>query len=86
RVCRSSEKSASAFSKTRCGCTGQPGPNSPAQLDSFRSNYELPRPPRGPEIRAAVIHMAVSMFETAEPGWARCREIQLCCKPTSVGT
>lgn len=41
-----------------------------AQLDSFRSHYELQRPPRGPEIRAAVIHMAVSMFETAEPCWA----------------
>jgi hypothetical protein len=42
----------------------------PAQLDSFRSHYELQRPPRGPEIRAAVIHMAVSMFETVEPCWA----------------
>lgn len=42
----------------------------PAQLDSFRSHYELQRRPRGPEIRAAVIHMAVSMFETAEPCWA----------------
>jgi hypothetical protein len=42
----------------------------PAQFDSFRSHYELQRPPRGPEIRAAVIHMAVSMFETAEPCWA----------------
>jgi hypothetical protein len=42
----------------------------PAQLDSFRSHYELQRSPRGPEIRAAVIHMAVSMFETAEPCWA----------------
>jgi hypothetical protein len=31
----------------------------PAQLDSFRSHYELQRLPRGPEIRAAVIHMAV---------------------------
>ena len=42
----------------------------PAQVDSFRSHYELQRPPRGPEVRAAVIHMAVSMFETAEPSWA----------------
>lgn len=42
----------------------------PAQLDSFRSHYELRRSPRGPEMRAAVIHMAVSMFETAEPCWA----------------
>jgi hypothetical protein len=42
----------------------------PPQLDSFRSHYELQRPPRGPEVRAAVIHMAVSMFETAEPCWA----------------
>ena len=42
----------------------------PARVDSFRSHDELQRPPRGPEIRAAVIHMAVSMFETAEPCWA----------------
>jgi hypothetical protein len=41
-----------------------------AQLESFRSHYELQRPPRGPEIRAAVIRMAVSMFESAEPCWA----------------
>jgi hypothetical protein len=44
--------------------------HNPAQLDSFRSHYELQRPPRGREVRAAVIHMAVSMFETAEPCWA----------------
>ena len=42
----------------------------PAQLDSFRSHYELQRPPRGPQIRAAVIHMAVPMFERPEPCWA----------------
>lgn len=46
------------------------GDGDPAQLDSFRSHYELRRPPRGPELRAAVIHMAASMFETAEPCWA----------------
>jgi hypothetical protein len=40
-----------------------------AQLDSFRSHYKLRRPPRGPEARAAVIHMAVSMFEAPEPCW-----------------
>ena len=45
------------------------GDGDPAQLESFRSHYELQRPPRGPEVRAAVIHMAVSMFETAEPCW-----------------
>jgi hypothetical protein len=39
------------------------------QIDSFRSHYELQRPPRGPEGRATVIHMAVSMFETAEVCW-----------------
>lgn len=44
-------------------------PDSPAQLDSFRSHYELQRPPRGAELRAAVIHMAVSMFETPAPCW-----------------
>ena len=46
------------------------GPDDPAQVDSFRSHYELKRLPRGPEQRAAVIHMAVSMFETAAPCWA----------------
>jgi len=45
------------------------GSSDPAQLDSFRSHYELQRPPRGPEARAAVIHMAVSMFEAREPCW-----------------
>jgi hypothetical protein len=32
-------------------------------LDALRSHYELGRPPRGPENRAAVIHMALSMFD-----------------------
>jgi len=40
-----------------------------AALDSFRSHYELKRPPRGPENRATVIHMALSMFEEPEPCW-----------------
>lgn len=35
-------------------------------IESFRSHYELGRPPRGPEDRAAVIHMAVSMFDSPE--------------------
>ena len=38
-------------------------------LDSFRSHYELKRPPRGPANRATVIHMALSMFEEPEPCW-----------------
>jgi hypothetical protein len=38
-------------------------------LDSFRSHYELRRPPRGPENRATAIHMALSMFEEPEPCW-----------------
>lgn len=46
------------------------GDGDPAQLESFRSHYELQRAPRGAEVRAAVIHMAVSMFETDEPCWA----------------
>lgn len=33
---------------------------------AFRSHYELRRPPRGPENRAAVIHMALSMFDRPE--------------------
>ena len=45
-------------------------PEHPSQRDSFRSHYELGRPPRGSESRAAVIHMAVSMFETPQPCWS----------------
>ena len=37
--------------------------------ESFRSHFELKRPPRGPENRATVIHMALSMFEEPEPCW-----------------
>lgn len=40
---------------------GEPG--SPSFDDAFRSHYELDRPPRGPENRAAAIHMALSMFD-----------------------
>jgi len=32
--------------------------------DAMRSHYELGRPPRGPENRAAAVHMALSMFGT----------------------
>jgi hypothetical protein len=35
-------------------------------MDALRSHYELGRPPRGPENRAAVIHMALSMFDSSE--------------------
>jgi hypothetical protein len=38
-------------------------------LDSFRSHYELRRPPRGPENRATAIHMALSMFQEPEACW-----------------
>lgn len=37
-----------------------------AFLECLRSHYELQRPPRGPEHRAAVIHMALSMFDSRE--------------------
>ncbi len=40
-----------------------PDQDSPAFQDAFRSHYELGRPPRGPENRAAAIHMALSMFD-----------------------
>lgn len=40
-------------------------------LDSFRSHFALERPPRGPENRATVIHMGVSMFETS----GACRDL-----------
>ena len=36
---------------------------SPSFENAFRSHYELGRPPRGPENRAAAIHMAISMFD-----------------------
>jgi hypothetical protein len=45
-------------------CRGEP-----AELDDLRSHYELDLPPRGVEDRATVIHMAISMFETAERCW-----------------
>lgn len=38
------------------------GTESSVLEDGMRSHYELGRPPRGPENRAAVIHMAISMF------------------------
>jgi hypothetical protein len=38
-------------------------------LESFRSHFALERQPRGPENRATVIHMAVSMFESADICW-----------------
>jgi hypothetical protein len=43
-----------------------PEPESPQFEDAFRSHYELGRPPRGPENRAAAVHMAISMFDRAE--------------------
>ena len=43
-----------------------PEPESPGFEDAFRSHYELDRPPRGPENRAAAVHMAISMFDRAE--------------------
>lgn len=46
------------------------GPGNPAHIDSFRSHYELRRPPRGVEAWATVLYMAVSMFETAVPCWS----------------
>jgi hypothetical protein len=47
-------------------CAGSAGG---VALDSFQSHYELRRPPRGPENRATVIHMALSMFEEPELCW-----------------
>lgn len=40
-----------------------PERDSPRFEDAFRSHYELGRPPRGPEIRAVAIQMALSMFD-----------------------
>jgi hypothetical protein len=44
-----------------CGSRGDP-----SFLDALRSHYELDRPPRGPENRAAAIHMALSMFDSLD--------------------
>jgi hypothetical protein len=38
--------------------------NRPAEHSDFRSNHDIRKPPRLAETRAAVLHMAVSMFET----------------------
>jgi len=35
-------------------------------LDAFQSNYEQRKRPRGPENRAAVVHMALSMFDSVD--------------------
>ena len=40
--------------------------DAPTFTDALRSHYELDRPPRGPENRAAAIHMALSMFDSLE--------------------
>ncbi len=40
--------------------------NVDAFLDAFRSNYEQGKPPRGPENRAAAVHMALSMFDSVD--------------------
>lgn len=45
------------------------GPTDAGPADSFRSHYELERPPRGVEAWATVIYMAVSMFQTVAPCW-----------------
>jgi hypothetical protein len=38
-----------------------------ALVDAMRSNYETGRPAHPADLRATVLHMAVSMFEEAEP-------------------
>lgn len=35
-------------------------------LDALRSHYERGMPPRGPENRAAAVHMALSMFDSLD--------------------
>lgn len=49
--------------RSRCGCSIVPERDSPSFDEAFRSHYELGRLPRGPENRAAAIHMALSMFD-----------------------
>jgi hypothetical protein len=43
-----------------------PGLQDARFVEAFRSHYEQELEPRGPEIRATVIHMALSMFVSAE--------------------
>ncbi|WP_445148538.1 hypothetical protein [Baekduia sp. Peel2402] len=43
-----------------------PSRNSDLFLDAFRSHYERGMAPRGPENRAAAIHMALSMFDSLD--------------------
>lgn len=52
---------------------GDPESDQPA--DSFRSHYELGRLPRGPENRAAAIHMALSMFDRREVAAALAKRV-----------
>jgi len=42
------------------------GPHGEAVTDAMRSNYETGRPTHPADLRATVLHMAVSMFEDAE--------------------
>lgn len=44
-------------------------PGADPRVESFRSHYELQRPPRGVETWATVLHMAVSMFQAPEQCW-----------------
>lgn len=39
----------------------------PVLRNSFRSSFDLERPPRGVERRSAVIHMGISVFREASP-------------------
>lgn len=60
------------------GCHGR---ESAAVVDAMRSNYETGRPTHPADLRATVLHMAVSMFEDADVllGLARRR-------PDRIGT
>lgn len=49
------------------GCCASAGIGTPVVFEeAFRSHYDLGRAPRGPENRAAAIHMALSMFDRFE--------------------
>lgn len=57
------------------GCDGA------AVVDAMRSNYETGRPAHPADLRATVLHMAVSMFEDAEPLLRLARR-----RPDRIGT
>lgn len=60
------------------GCGGE---SAEALADAMRSNYELDRKPHPADLRATVLHMAVSMFENGDELASAARR-----RPDRIGT